>query len=409
MNSESSSGIIERPEIASERMTLEILASQFVEEHRRWLNPSIEAYANACPEYADEIRESFPVLIAMEEWKTNEDFARLRRQVPADFMIPHLGNCHLLNEISRNRTSIIYAAAQGPQKRSVAVRLLPWKSECSLRLRDRFLRESRLVLRLRHPNIISVDTIEEDQGYSYAVMQLVTGISLDQVLRGLTQKLTRAKFEDRFEPQAGYLFGEQLSQVMDGYRQNYWRSIANLGLQSANALRFAHSRGTLHSDLRPGNLIVNRAGHCWLTGFCLPQHTDGSLKQQRGQTLRYQPPERIQGEMDERSDLYSLGCVLYELATLTPAFQAENSSALIEQILSGGYPRPCEINSEIPSSLENIICGCLARSKQDRYQSADELSISLVRFLNGCDVKSRVKSESKGRGKWPDVWKNKFG
>ncbi|MCA9005504.1 MAG: hypothetical protein KDA70_09555, partial [Planctomycetaceae bacterium] len=101
MNSESSSGIIERPETVSERITLEVLASRFVEEYRRWLNPSIDAYANACPEYADEIRESFPVLIAMEEWKTDQELTRLRRKIPSDFKISQLGNCCLQKEICR--------------------------------------------------------------------------------------------------------------------------------------------------------------------------------------------------------------------------------------------------------------------------------------------------------------------
>ncbi|QDT90242.1 serine/threonine protein kinase [Gimesia algae] len=399
MHSETSSGIIDRPEATSERMTLEVLASRFVEEHRRWLNPSIEAYANACPEYADEIRESFPVLIAMEEWKTNQEFTRLRKQIPADFMISQLGNCRILKEISRNRTSILYAAVQGPHKRKVAVRLLPWKSECSLRLHERFLREACLVFRLRHPNIISVESTEAAQGYAYAVMQLVPGISLDQVLRGLTQKQTGTVYQDQFEPQVGYLFEEQLPQVLEVFRQNYWRSIATLGLQAANALRFAHSRGTLHCDLRPGNFILNQDGHCWLTGFCLPQHLEGTFRQQRVQSLLNQPPERIQGDVDERSDLYSLGCVLYELATLSPIFKDKSSNALVEQILSGSYTRPREINREIPAALENIIIGCLDRSKQNRYQSADELSVSLVRFLNSRAVKSRMNSESNGCGK----------
>lgn len=406
MSSESSSGIIEQPGIASERMTLEVLASQFLEEHRRWLNPSIQAYVNSCPEYADEIRESFPVLIAMEEWKTNQEFTRLRKQTPADFEIRHLGNCRVLKEISRTRTSIIYSAEQGPQQRSVAIRLLPWKSECSLRWRNRFLYESRQVFRLRHPNIVSVDSIEKDQGYTYTVMQLVSGISLDQVLQGLGCKQAGAGGSDQFESQAGYLYQEQLSEVVNTFRQSYWRSIARLGLQAANALRFAHSRGKLHCDLRPAHLIVNREGHCWLTGFSLPQQLEGTLKQQRVQTLQYQSPERIQAKMDKSSDLYSLGCVLYELATLTPAFQAANSGALIEQILKGRYTRPREIVSEIPSALENIISRCLASSKQDRFQSADELSINLVRFLNGHDFKNHVKTDSKGRGKWSVFRKN---
>lgn len=399
MNSESSSGTIERQETASERITLEVLASRFVEEYRRWLNPSIDAYASACPRYADEIRESFPVLIAMEEWKTNQEFSRLRRQIPADFMISQLGNCHILNEINRDRTSIIYAAAQGQHKRKVAVRLLPWKSDCSLRLQERFLRETRLVYRLSHPNIVSVESTEEDQGYTYAIMQLVPGISLDQVLRGLAQKQTGTVDQAQYEPQAGYLYEEKLPQVLEEFRQNYWRSIANLGLQAANALRFAHSRGTLHCDLRPGNFILNQQGHCWLTGFSLPQHLQGTFRQQRVQSLLYQPPERIQGDMDERSDLYSLGCVLYELATFLPVFESRNSNALIEQILCGRYARPREINREIPPALENIILGCLDRSKQNRYQSADELSVSLVRFLNSRAVKSRMNSESNGCGK----------
>jgi serine/threonine protein kinase len=148
---------------------------------------------------------------------------------------------------------------------------------------------------------------------------------------------------------------------------------------------------------------VNADWDCWLTGFALPQFAEGALKQQQTLTLRNQSPDRLNGVVSEQSDLYSLGMTLYELVTGIPAFTARSSSELIELIMHSEPARPSELVKDIPTDFENIILNCISPVGQ-RYQSADELSIDLVRFLNGKSVRRRLSRRSAVWGKWSRFW-----
>ncbi|WP_339733375.1 serine/threonine-protein kinase [uncultured Gimesia sp.] len=390
--------------VAAEHITLDVLASQFVDEHRRWLNPSIEAYALAYPEYATEIRDSFPVLIAMEQWKGNQEFSSLRRQLPDPSSIRQLGDCRITREISRNRTAVLYEAVQGKWNRCVLVKLLPWKSEMTPRWRERFEREARLVSRLRHPNIVSFYNSGEDQGYCYSVMQQVSGVGLDQVIGYFAGEnhSSPQKFRDHSDR-------DQTEAVASSLQQNRWCAFAGVALQVADALRYAHSRKTLHNDLKPENILIDAQGHVWVNNFSLAQYAEGALKQQPAKTLCYQAPERFQGQNHEQSDVYSLGMVLYELTTLTPAFLSRNSSDLVEQILNQEPQQPRERNPSVPVNFENIILNCIAKSPQQRYQSVETLSIDLVRLIHGRSVKRHAKPRTVFNRSWFPFWNRKTG
>lgn len=379
--------------------TLEELATQFVDEYRRWLNPSIDDYADTYPEYATEIRESFPVLIAMEEWKGNQEIDCLKQQSADCLKLRQLGNCKLIREMSRSRTALFFEAVQGAQRRPVAVKLMPWKSELTPRWRDRFKREAHLTFHLQHKNIISIYSTGEDHGYSYAVLQQVQGVGLNQVIASLSGSALSLT-GDRDESQQNR---QQIQAVTHALESDRWRVSALIALQLSNALRYAHNHGVLHNDFRPENVLLNADWDCWLTGFALPQFAEGALKQQQTLTLRNQSPDRLNGVVSAQSDLYSLGMTLYELVTGIPAFTARSSSELIELIMHSEPARPCELDKDIPTDYENIILNCISPVAQ-RYQSADELSIDLVRFLNGKSVRRRLSRRSTLWGKWSRFW-----
>tara|TARA_R110002111_G_scaffold262289_1_gene337862 strand:- start:164677 stop:165882 length:1206 start_codon:yes stop_codon:yes gene_type:complete len=395
MNSENRIETITSADSATERIPLELLASRFVDEHRRWMNPSVEAYAVAYPEHATEIRESFPVLIAMEQWKGNQEYTSLRKQLPDPSRIKQLGDCRIIREISRSRTSILYEAVQGKLNRPVLVKLLPWKSEMTPRWRERFEREARLVSRLRHPNIVSFYNTGEDQGYCFSVMQLVKGVGLHQIITYLAGEKKSRPHETE----------AQTAAVARTMQHNPWRTFASMGLQAAQALSYAHNRKTLHHDLKPENLLIDAAGHTWVNNFSLAQVAEGALKQQAAKTLSYQAPQRLLNQNHAQSDIYSLGIVLYELATLTLPFQSHSSSELVEQIIHQEPMKPRERNPSIPSDFETIILNCIAKSEQQRYRSAEALSGDLVRFINGRHVKRRNKNHSIFKGNWFAFWK----
>lgn len=396
--------------------SLELIASQFMDEYRRWLNPSVDDYAIAYPEYADEIRESFPVLIAMEQWKENREYSSLQNNFPEEFSISKLGDCHIIREIRRNRTSILYEAVQGMQNRRVAVKLLPWKSELIPRWRERFEREARLITRLRHQNIVSIYSTGEDQGYCYSVMQFVAGVGLDQIIKNLSEfgevnleEIVQRHFNwKQNQDQEGEIIPRGVTQNAEqNLLPDAWHTFAGIGLQVAKGLQYAHQQGTLHNDIKPENILIDGAGSNWITDFSLVQFPEGTLRQQDVDSLFYKAPERFQGQNNEQSDLYSLGMVLYELATLSRGFQSRDKNQLIENITKIGPLRPRELNPNIPFALETIILNCIARLPADRYQNANELSLDLVRFIKGAGVECRQKVGKKPDQRWFSFFKKR--
>lgn len=392
--------------ILQRTMPLELIASQFMDEYRRWLNPSVDDYAVAYPEHADEIRESFPVLVAIEQWKGNREFSSLKINIPKELSISKLGDCHIIREIHRNRTSILYEATQGAHNRRVAMKLLPWKSGMPPRWRKRYERETRLIKRLRHQHIVPIYSTGEDQGYCYSVMQLVAGVGLDKIITRLTEKgevNLNEIVQEKFERQQSSSQKRAVSHTKNKephLSRDAWHTFAGIGLQVARALQYSHKQGTLHNDIKPENILIDRTGQSWLTDFSLVQFAEGTLKQQSTESLYYKAPERFREHNTEQSDLYSLGMVLYELATLTRGFQTQDRNQLIEDITKNGPVRPRELNANIPVGFETIILNCIATSPVNRYQTANELSLDLVRFIKGTGVKNLSKRFGSSSRRW---------
>src|SRR5262249_5589411 len=159
-----------------------------------------------------------------------------------------------------------------------------------------------------------------------------------------------------------------------------FRKVAQLGVQAAEALEHAHQLGILHRDIKPGNLLVDAAGHLWVTDFGLaqlPGDVNLTLTGDLVGTLRYMSPEQAtaqRGALDHRTDIYSLGATLYELATLEPAFAGRDRHALLRQIATEEPRPPGRLNPAIPTELETIILKAMDKSPGDRYQTAQELA-----------------------------------
>ncbi|MEQ8788056.1 MAG: serine/threonine-protein kinase [Pirellulaceae bacterium] len=190
---------------------------------------------------------------------------------------------------------------------------------------------------------------------------------------------------------------EQSSATAGAQRQHssprhYWRSVARIGLEAAQALHYAHRQGTLHRDVKPGNLIVDQRGTVWITDFGLAKlmHTD-SLTETGDVvgTLRYMAPEQFSGAADARSDVYGLGMTLYELATLRPAFDATGRAGLIDQVMRQEPIRPRKLRGSIPRDLETILLKAISRDPNHRYPSAQELADDLERFLDDRPIRAR--------------------
>jgi serine/threonine protein kinase/WD40 repeat protein len=173
----------------------------------------------------------------------------------------------------------------------------------------------------------------------------------------------------------------------------YFRWVAEVGLQAADALAHAHHQGVIHRDVKPSNLLIDDKGNIWVTDFGLARrladpgltHHDSLLG-----TPRYMSPEQARtGAIDGRSDVYSLGATLYELLTLRPPFDGRSAAELIEQIGQDEPAPPISLDPRVPRDLETIVLKTLAKRPADRYATAAELAEDLARFLNHEPVRAR--------------------
>ena len=164
----------------------------------------------------------------------------------------------------------------------------------------------------------------------------------------------------------------------------YYREVARLGAQVADALAYAHKRGVLHRDIKPPNLILDSLGNVWVTDFGLAKFEEGddlSHSQDMIGTLRYTAPERFRGVSERTGDIYALGATLYELLTFRHAFEGKDQLDLIHRIENEPPVPPRQLDRRIPRDLETIVLKSLAKDPSHRFKSALEVADELRRFV----------------------------
>jgi serine/threonine protein kinase len=185
--------------------------------------------------------------------------------------------------------------------------------------------------------------------------------------------------------------------------REYWRNVARIGIQAASALHYAHQQGTLHRDVKPGNLLLDQQGVVWIADFGLAKAVEHESVTWTGDivgTLSYMAPERFQGQADSRSDVYSLGLTLYELLTFERAFDGNDRVALMHRVSQDPLLPPRRRNPGIPRDLETIVLKAAAREPEDRYPSADALAADLECFLDDRPIVARRARPSEQLLRW---------
>jgi len=404
----------------SGRDPLEILVAEYSERKRQGQPASIEEYAEKYPDLADEIRELFPMVAAMEKWKQGKESDSLRQNVPETLKIDRLGDCRIVRELARGGMGIVLEAQQDSTNRRVAVKMLPWRSDYVPEWKDQFQQEAKTLAKLRHPNIVPLLSFGEYRGFCYYVMPFITGVGLNWIV-------------DRFREKEGVVYADEIAklraeqtvenQQTEKKRSNTesaelevlvpadpkaekhrslsrqsWKKFATIALQIASGLRYAHSQGVLHNDIKPANILLDAEGRVWITDFGLAQPIDREapeVGESIAGTLRYMAPERLSGDGDARSDIYSLGVTLYELLTLSPIWEETDHNKLAQLILDSTPLPPREVNPKIPRELEAIILKAINGDLKSRYQSASEMAADLLRYLKGQPISapkiSRIK------------------
>jgi eukaryotic-like serine/threonine-protein kinase len=278
-----------------------------------------------------------------------------------------LGDFELIREIGRGGMGVVYEARQISLDRLVALKMLPFAAVLDARQIARFKHEARAAAQLHHPNIVPVFAIGVERGVHYYAMQLINGQPLD---RAIAELRTSLSYPD------------------DGGSEHF-RTVCRLGIQAAEALQAAHEYGVVHRDIKPSNLLLEASGKLWVADFGLARCRTTSALTRTGDligTMRYMSPEQATGRsecIDQRTDIYSLGATLYELACLRPALAGCEGPALLHRIERQEPLRPRLVRPEIPLDLETVILKALAKDRGDRYVTARELAEDLRRVLEG--------------------------
>jgi serine/threonine protein kinase/Tfp pilus assembly protein PilF len=276
-----------------------------------------------------------------------------------------LGPYEILAPIGAGGMGEVYRAKDTRLGRDVAIKVLPQHLASSPDLRQRFEREARAIATLSHPNVLAIYDFGDHGGTAYVVMELLDGRTL----------------RDRLD--AGALSRE---------------NAIDYAFQIAKGLSAAHEKGVVHRDLKPENIFVTKDGNVKILDFGLAKMTErvtardetSSPTEQRTEpgtvmgTVGYMAPEQVRGiRVDQRSDIFSFGTVLYEMLTGQRAFQRETSADTMAAILNDNPPAPSAIRAPLPAELDRIVLHCLEKEREERFQSAGDLAFALKAFSSG--------------------------
>jgi serine/threonine-protein kinase len=268
--------------------------------------------------------------------------------------LERIGNCRVIEEIASGGMAVVYKAVQESLNRTVAVKALKTAVAAESHFATRFEREALSLAQLQHENIVHVYDFHRERGALFIVMEYVEGVDLYDLL-------------DR----CGRLPVEVA---------------AIAAMQVARALDYAHYRGIIHRDIKPANVMVSRSGGVKLMDFGIARDPSFGDLTETGTGLgtpSYMSPEQILGDkLDFRSDLFSLGIVLYQMCTGRKPFVEDEQKSVMHKIRLERHPSARKLNPEIPRELERIIDRCLRKVPRERWRSTQDLVLALERFLS---------------------------
>ena len=296
-----------------------------------------------------------------------------------------ISHYRIIEKVGGGGMGVVYKAEDTRLHRFVALKFLPLEVGQDAHALARFQREAQTASGLNHPNICTIHDIGEQDGQSYIAMELLEGETLKARIGAAPLSL---------------------------------EAFLKLALQITDALEAAHKSGIVHRDIKPSNIFVTTRGEIKLADFGLAKHmrletlatndapTVSASLTMRGQivgTIAYMSPEQAQDkEVDARSDIFSFGAVMYEMATARQAFSGGSGAAVIAEILRGEPKSMRDCNPELPEELQRIVTKALEKDRADRYQTANDLMVDLRRLkrtqLSTSETVAKMKAVDSGSG-----------
>jgi serine/threonine protein kinase/tetratricopeptide (TPR) repeat protein len=423
-----------------EDLSVESLLGQIVDEFLERLNqgeqPDIDEYAQRYPQIATLLRQ---MLLTLQLMRLPASAIASSSAPPASAapLAGCLGDYRIIREVGRGGMGMVYEAEQISLGRRVALKVLPFAAGMDAKQLQRFKNEAQAAAQLHHTNIVPVFGVGCERGVHFYAMQFIEGCTLADLIRELRPHSgpeTSAPGSSLPVLSAGA--NELLSGYLPPARQPdgdgvpirrsvpratsappsaettpaataalstehslkgaaYFRSVANLGVQAAEALEYAHQLGVIHRDIKPANLLLDVRDKLWVTDFGLAHCQAQAGITMTGDlvgTLRYMSPEQAlarRGIIDHRTDIYSLGATLYELLTLRPPIPGHERQELLARLQLEEPVPPRRLNPGLPKDLETIVLKALAKEPAERYSTAQDMADDLRRFLEDRPIQAR--------------------
>jgi serine/threonine protein kinase/Flp pilus assembly protein TadD len=402
--------------VASDEQLAEILDGYMEALERDGVPPDIEQLAADHPALADDIRaygQSLQLLHRAVSRLTPDRAAGKDESSPG---VKRLGDFEIVRQVGRGGMGVVYEARQISLNRPVALKILPFAAMLDERQIARFRTEAQAAAGLHHPNIVPVYAIGQERGVHFFAMQFIEGQSLDCAIHelrsggatwceeALPEHSDGSGSADRWSKET--VVDRSVATKVSTNSRRYCRSVARLAAQAARALHHAHEFGIVHRDVKPSNLLLDRCGKLWVTDFGLARIQTESGVTVSGDvvgTLRYMSPEQAAGSnalVDARTDVYALGATLYELLTLCHVHEADNRQELLRQIESQEPLLPRRINPSIGGDLEAIVLCAMAKSRDDRYETAQAMADDLERYLADEPIRAQRPTALDRAAKW---------
>ena len=338
-----------------------------------------------------ELREELRALLVAHD--TPSDFKLAVDDAEPDRVGAVLGDFELLEKLGQGGMGVVYRARQRSLGRDVAVKVLSARVSRNARAVERFNDEARRVGRVHHPGIAAVHAFGVEGGVAFLALELVRGGDLHHALLAVGAG-RGARHENANTPLP--VFGSR----------NYYVAIARLAAAAARALQAAHDAGIVHRDVKPQNILLTPEGAPKLVDFGIAYDARLGAPQALAEltgTPHYMSPEQaevVHVGVDHRTDIYSLGVVLFQMLTLDLPFDGETSNEVLERIRRFEFPDPRRLNPDAPADLAAVCSQAMARAPGQRYATANAFADDLERFVRGEPVVAVVPSTGQRLSRW---------